>query len=145
MAELARLESADEGALAAINALLRQLSERVPACTPELLERIVASSLHELWVVREGDAIVGMGELAIVLKPEGVIAQIEDVVVGEAHRGKGLGRALSEKLIKRARAHGARMVQLSSRASREAANALYKKLGFKLHETNSYQLMLSIF
>ena len=85
---------------------------------------------------------MGMGELAIVLKPEGVIAQIEDVVVDKNQRRKGLGKLISEKLIERARVRGARVVQLSSRAGREAANALYKKLGFELHETNSYHLEL---
>ena len=83
-----------------------------------------------------------MGELAITLKPEGVIAQIEDVIVDESQRGKGLGKSISEKLIERARARGARVIQLSSNSTRIAANALYKKLGFELHQTNVYRLML---
>ena len=83
-----------------------------------------------------------MGELAIILKPEGVIAQIEDVIVDETQRGKGFGKKISEKLIGRARARGARVIQLSSNPTRTAANALYKKLGFELHETNVYRLML---
>ena len=142
MAELVRLEKVEEGPLAQINALLRQLSERVPPCTPELLRSIVESPTLELWVAKENGVIVGMGELVIALKPEGVIAQIEDIVVDEAHRGKGSGKMLSEKLIERARIRGARVVQLSSRPSRTAANVLYKKLGFKQHETNSYYLEL---
>lgn len=142
MAELVRLESVDADTLEQVNGLLRQLSDRIPACTPELLKNIVESSAVELWVVREENRIVGMGELAITLKPEGVIAQIEDVVVDERARGKGLGKMISEKLIERARARGARVIQLSSRATRTAANALYQKLGFELHETNSYHMKL---
>ena len=142
MAELVRLEKIEASTLEQINALLRQLSERAPQCTPELLKSIVESPTLELWVAKENGAIVGMGELVIALKPEGTIAQIEDIVVDEAHRGKGFGKMLSEKLIERARTHGARVVQLSSRPSRTAANALYKKLGFRQHETNSYYLDL---
>ena len=142
MAELVRLEKVEENTLDQINALLAQLSERAPHCTLELLKRIVESVVLELWVVKEEGRIIGMGELAIVLKPEGMIAQIEDIVVDEVHRGKGLATMISEKLIERARAHGARAINLSSRPSRTAANALYQKLGFKQHETNSYYMNL---
>ena len=142
MVDIVQLTSADEKACADINALLRQLSERIPPCSTELLQQIVGSPVLELWVVREGTTIVGMGELAITLKPEGVIAQIEDVIVDETQRGKGFGKKISEKLIERARARGARVIQLSSNPSRTAANQLYQKLGFELHETNVYRLML---
>ncbi len=142
MADLVQLTSAVETSLGEVNMLLKQLSERVPPCTIELLKNIVESPVLELWVVKDGEKIIGMAELALVLKPEGVIAQVEDVVVDEVHRGKGFGKMLSEKLIERARAHGARAIQLSSRASRIEANALYQKLGFKKHETNSYYLNL---
>ena len=142
MTELMKLERVEAGTLDNINALLQQLSGRVPPCTPELLKNIVESPALELWVVKDAGKIVGMGELAVVLKPEGIVAQIEDVVVDEGQRGKGLGKQLSEKLIERARERGARVIQLSSRFSRVAANALYQKLGFELHETNSYQMRL---
>lgn len=142
MADIVQLKTADGKTLEEINALLRQLSERIPSCTSELLQRILETPTTELWVVREEDVVVGMGELVIVLKPEGIIAQIEDVIIDEGQRGKGLGRMISEKLIERARDREARMIQLSSRASREAANALYQKLGFEQHETNVYQMKL---
>ena len=142
MADIVQLTSADENACAEVNALLRQLSERIPPCSMELLQQIVGSPVLELWVVREGAKIVGMGELAITLKPEGVIAQMEDVIVDETQRGKGFGKKISEKLIERASARGARVIQLSSNPSRTVANQLYQKLGFELHETNVYRLML---
>ncbi len=137
-----QLKDASEQALADINALLKQLSDNVPMCSEKLLTDIVSNDLIELWVVREGERIVGMGELVIVLKPEGIVAQIEDVVVDEGQRGKGYGKVISEKLIERSKARGARVIQLSSRFSRIAANALYQKLGFQLHETNSYHMKL---
>lgn len=144
MIEIAQLSSADEKSLGEINALLKQLSSRLPEASLDLLQNIVENESLELWVVRGGDndKIVGMGELAVVFKPEGIVAQIEDVVVDEGHRGKGVGKTIVEKLIERARARGARVVQLSSNASRVAANKLYAGTGFKLHETNSYRLEL---
>jgi len=142
MAELFKLDKADHDTLAQINILLHQLTSRAKDCSPELLRSIVESQSVELWLAREGLKIVGMAELAIVLKPEGIIAQVEDVVVDEGQRGKGVGKMLTEKLIERARAQGASTITLSSRSDRTAANALYKKVGFELWQTNLYRLKL---
>ncbi len=66
-------------------------------------------------------------------------AWIEDVVVDEAVRGQGVGEALSREAVRRAAAAGARTVDLTSRPSREAANRLYRRLGFVERETNVYR------
>lgn len=142
MAEIVRIEAAGPAVLADINSLLRQLSAHATELPEELLARILASDTHELWAAKEGGRIVGMGELVVILKPEGVYARIEDVVVDEAVRGKGLGKAIMEKLIERARACGAKDVALTTRPAREAANALYQKLGFEKRDTNAYRLTL---
>lgn len=143
MTEVVQLTSADEKSLGEINILLRQMSPRVPECSQEVLERVFKSADAELWVAQEGGgAIVGMGELVVIHRPEGSVGRIEDVVVLEAYRGQGIGKKIMEKLIERARERELPSINLSSRPSREAANALYQKLGFKIHETNSYYLNL---
>ena len=69
----------------------------------------------------------------------GVRAWIEDVVVDEAGRGKGVGEALNQHALKLAKQEGARTVDLTSRPSREAANRLYQRIGFVPRETNIYR------
>ena len=142
MADISRLEVIEASTLDEINTLLKQLSGRIPLCTAELLQRIVESPETELWVAKEEGKIVGMGEIAFVLRPGGVAARMESVVVDEKQRGKGYGETICRKLIERAKIRMAATVELSSRPAREAANNLYTKLGFELHETNSYQLRL---
>ena len=142
MVEIIELKEASEKALAEINNLIHQLSPRLPDCSMELLQKIVKSENHELWTVSEEGIIVGMATLAMVVIPEGERAQIEDVVVDESQRGKGLGQKLTEKLIERARARKAGKITLSSRAERVAANGLYQKLGFTQRPTNVYQMNL---
>ena len=71
--------------------------------------------------------------------PTGVRAWIEDVVVDESQRGQGVGEALTREALRRAAAAGARTVDLTSRPSREAANRLYRRLGFVVRETNVYR------
>lgn len=65
-------------------------------------------------------------------------AVVEDMIVDEAHRGKGLGWAILDDLVKWARDTGVEVIELTSNPKREAANKLYKKYGFVLHPTNHY-------
>jgi len=142
MIEIVRLDGAEQRTLDEINKLLSALSERIPACTPDLLQRIVGNPTVEIWVAKHEGHIVGMGELALVLKLEGISAYIEDVVVAIPERGKGIGTLIMKKLIERARVHGAQEIHLTSRPDRVAANKLYKKLGFEMRATNAYCLKL---
>ncbi len=142
MATFEQLTSATEQDLAAINFLIKQLSERLRPCPMTLLEKIVTDPNIELWVVREAHRIIGMATLAIIRIPEGERGQLEDIVVDENQRGKGLGEQLSKKLIERARIRGVSVVTLSSRSDRISANKLYQKLGFEQRETNVYRLQL---
>jgi ribosomal protein S18 acetylase RimI-like enzyme len=62
------------------------------------------------------------------------------VIVDEAVNGQGIGRQLTEAMLARARELGCTTVDLTSRPSREAANALYQKVGFRPRETNVYRI-----
>ena len=50
-----------------------------------------------------------------------------------------MGEALGQEALRRAAAAGSRTVDLTSRPSREAANRLYRRLGFADRETNVYR------
>jgi ribosomal protein S18 acetylase RimI-like enzyme len=71
--------------------------------------------------------------------PSGPRASIEDVVVDADVRGTGVGAQLTHRALQIAREKGVLAVDLTSRPSREAANALYVKVGFKRRETNVYR------
>jgi ribosomal protein S18 acetylase RimI-like enzyme len=75
--------------------------------------------------------------------PTGVRAWIEDVVVDGDARGLGVGQALNEMALDRARQAGATTVDLTSRPSREAANRLYQRIGFVERTTNVYRYDLA--
>jgi ribosomal protein S18 acetylase RimI-like enzyme len=81
------------------------------------------------------------GSLSLVLFviPTGTRARIEDVVVSEDSRGRGLGRLLSERAVDLAIQLGAKTIDLTSRPSRVVANNLYKQIGFVQRETNIYR------
>ena len=134
----------DDELVAAFVALTPQLSSSSPAPGSDELAAIVASPATVLFVARDVDTgdIVGSLTLALFRIPTGLRAWIEDVVVDEAARGKGVGAALTETAMARAKSEGARTVDLTSRPSREAANRLYKRVGFEQRETNVYRVAL---
>jgi ribosomal protein S18 acetylase RimI-like enzyme len=80
--------------------------------------------------------------LAVFPIPTGQRAWVEDVIVDESVAGQGIGRLLTEAMLERARELGCVTVDLTSRPSREAANHLYKKVGFVERETNVYRYEL---
>jgi ribosomal protein S18 acetylase RimI-like enzyme len=125
--------------VAAFARLVPQLSRSSPVPGEAELAEIVASPATVLLVGRDGDAIVGSLTLVLFRIPTGVRAWIEDVVVDESVRGRGVGEALSREALRRAVAAGARTVDLTSRPSREAANRLYRRLGFEIRDTNVYR------
>jgi len=120
--------------------LVPQLSKSKPPPGKEAIERIVSSDASHLLVAISANAeIVGSLTLVIFPIPTGVRAWIEDVVVDSSVRGQGVGRAPSEHALEAANAAGALTVDLTSRPSREAANRLYKRLGFVERETNVHR------
>ena len=129
--------------VAAFVRLIPQLSRSAPPPTPEELEAIASSPATALLVARDSTGeIVGSLTLAVFRIPTGVRAWIEDVVVDESARGGGIGEALNLHALEIARGAGAITVDLTSRPSREAANRLYKRLGFVERDTNVYRYEL---
>ena len=123
----------------AIAALLPQLSSSAPPFTKDDLATLLASPGTTLFVARVDGTVAGMLTLALFRIPTGLRAMIEDVVVDERQRGRGVAAALTQAALERARTAGARTVDLTSRPSRVAANKLYQKLGFVQRETNAYR------
>ena len=128
----------------AFDRLIPQLSSSNPPPTDDELRHIIASPSSILLVARDGDegAILGSLTLVVFPIPTGIRAWIEDVVVDGAARGRGVGEALNRAALDRARAEGAKTVDLTSRPSRDVANRLYQRLGFVPRETNIYRFTL---
>ena len=95
-----------------------------------------------LYVLRRRSQIAACVTAVLFTTPTGSRCRIEDVVVDETHRGKGLGRKLMEQTIAVLRKRHVDSVELTSRPSRVAANALYRSLGFTLHKTNVYKFLV---
>jgi len=121
--------------------LVPQLSSSSPPPTAGVLREIVDGDATHLIVARgdEDGRILGSLTLVLFRIPTGLRAWIEDVVVDDAARGRGVGEAINRFAIDLAVERGARSVDLTSRPSREAANRLYRRIGFEPRDTNVYR------
>lgn len=120
--------------------LIPQLSSSSPAPTHDELVEMATAEADHLLVAEDADGtILGSMTLIVFRIPTGVRAWIEDVVVDESARGRGVGEILNRTALDIAYGRGAKTVDLTSRPSREAANRLYQKLGFELRNTNLYR------
>jgi ribosomal protein S18 acetylase RimI-like enzyme len=130
--------------VSAFGRLIPQLSKSSPPPDADQLAEMLAHPGTTVFVARSDDEnlIVGTLTLVVFRIPTGLRAWIEDVVVDEAARG-GVGTALTNAALDKARTAGCKTVELTSRPSREAANHLYRKLGFEVRETNVYRYTLA--
>ena len=132
-----QVTEADENLVEVIRRLLPQLSE---ARTPPTLEQLAETVAGETMLVAKDDdgQIIGTLTLITYRVSSGLKARIEDVIVDHSARGQGIGEALTREAMRRATEAGARMVELTSMPYREAANRLYRRLGFVNKRTNVY-------
>ncbi|MBR3223557.1 MAG: GNAT family N-acetyltransferase [Kiritimatiellae bacterium] len=135
--QLERLSDISNADAASLLELSMQLSDE-SAFDVESLRRSMQRGTTSIFVMRHKARIIASVSVACFATPTGNHCRIEDVVVDERHRGKGLGRKLMTKAIEALRAMNVKHVELTSRPSRTVANELYRSLGFKLRKTNVY-------
>ncbi len=82
-----------------------------------------------LFIAFEGDDPVG----CVALRPleETGVAELKRLYVRPSGRGMGLGQALAERAISRAREAQYRQIRLDTLATMQDAQRLYRRLGFK--------------
>lgn len=136
--ELKLLEQTD-----VTEALQTQLTELYLQLNSELnqlpLTTIIERSDNiDIAICFEENILVGIAMMANYKVVSGYKGMIEDVVVSEQHRGKGIGRKLMEKLLEQAEFRKFNDVLLFSGHHRTAAISLYKSLGFNLKSSGLY-------
>jgi GNAT superfamily N-acetyltransferase len=125
-----------EADVEAILSLLAQLwpnNPRDPVRTKAVYDRALASSNQLLFCAVADDRAIGFGSLTLKnnLWQEGLIGNVDELVVDEKHRGRGVGKMLMKHLTAVAREHGCKRIELDSSFHRHAAHEFYKAIGFE--------------
>jgi ribosomal protein S18 acetylase RimI-like enzyme len=143
-APVLRIEEVKDASVDVLDALQRLVGElSSTAAKPRAaeLEEIIESPVTRLIVARnERNEVVGMLTLVLFRIPTGMRAWIEDVVVDQRQRGEGIGKRLVREAIRIAGENRARTIDLTSNRSREAANRMYRDLGFSRRDTTVYRI-----
>src|SRR5260370_34717654 len=110
-----RIEAATEATeelLDALTSLLPQLNPKLKPLTMERLSRVIGDPATTLLVVRDDGRMVGAAAVLVYATPAYVKARIEDVVVDEHARGKGVGEALVRRCLEVARERAPEIAKL---------------------------------
>ncbi len=124
-----------------INALIRQLSSKAKKISWKHLKKVADNSII-FAVINSSMDIIGIATLTKAYKPTGFFGTMEDVIVDEKYRGKGIGSKLIKLILKKAKKLGMSYVEFTSNPKREVANKLYQRLGAEKRETNAYRFTL---
>ncbi|KAI8328805.1 acyl-CoA N-acyltransferase [Choanephora cucurbitarum] len=123
-----------------ISELYKLLSQLSSSVTKVAIGEAIGSEQNHILIATTTDGeLVGTATMAYLRCLTGTRVHIEDVVVDQAHRGKGIATQLLTEIIQRAKELKAKSIDLTSRPDKIAANQLYRKLGFVQRETNVYR------
>ena len=142
MVEVIPLKEATQQALDELNALSHELHDDDRSATMQDLGQLVKDETAILFVVRDGEKIIGMASLYLIPKIGSKTSLLEDVIVDSKYRGQGLGEKLVRAVVDEAKKRGLKSISLSSRPVRVAAHKLYEKVGFQKKETDVFKLTL---
>lgn len=127
-----------------ISQLMKQrLSAPIRLSTADL-KKIVSSPLTYIFVaLNKEDKIIGMITIVSYLTLQNTYKTwVEDFFVDETVRRQGVGEKLMKQSLIFAKKLNIKVINLTSRPSRIAANLLYQELGFKIYHTNYYRYKL---
>ena len=96
-------------------------------------DRAMISTTQRYICAVENGEIVGFASLSIKnsLWQEALLANIDELVVAERARGRGVGGALLDAIVELARKNGCARVELDSAFHRTAAHEFYEHEGFE--------------
>jgi GNAT superfamily N-acetyltransferase len=109
-------------------------AKKHPGLFEETFKEALKNPLTEVYVAELDGKVVGtcILEKILALVHNGrPYALLEDMVVDEESRGRGVGKALVEKAISKAREWGCYKLMLVSRRFRKDTHKFYRSLGFK--------------
>jgi GNAT superfamily N-acetyltransferase len=84
-------------------------------------------------VAEAEERVVGLASLheSISIERDRTAAKVSSIVVDQASRGHGVGRALMEELEQEARLRGCALIFLTTAERRADAHAFYQALGYE--------------
>ena len=109
----------------------------------EWFDELIASPYHDMLIAAEDDKIIGTATLSIHMGP--IIRKnvyLEDFVTDSSIRGKGVGSALWDEIIKWGQEKSCNNLEFTCGNGREASQQFYKNHGATIYDTNFFRKAL---
>lgn len=106
----------------------------------EWFEDVINSPYHDLLIAEEDGNILGIATLSVIMG-SGIRknAYLEDFVTDSTVRGKGIGSALWQGMLKWAAEKGCKDLEFTCGHGRESAQEFYKHHGAEIYDTNFFR------
>ena len=129
----------------ALGRLLPQLNAKLGVPDADRMRRMLDDPDVVLLIARDGERIVGTTTVVVYTTPFWIKARLDEVVVDQSARRKGVGEALVKAALDVGRERGAQIAELQSGRgpTREAAHRLYERIGFQVRDTDVFRISLS--
>jgi GNAT superfamily N-acetyltransferase len=121
-----------------LNVLLPQLSPTARICTRQWLKYMFKSGTR-IFVAIDGKTIVATVLLCPMVILVGQKDWIEDVVVDEKYRRRGISSRLMDMAEEASRKRGAKSINLTSKPDRGGARQMYEDRDYDLRETGVFR------
>ena len=126
-----------------IDLLLHELSPTLGTIDRDRVNRLLKEDRLTLFAAEDdNDRLAGMLTLTFCPTLTGDKYWIEDVIVHDAFRGQGIGKALVKAAVSHVKQSGRPCrIYLTSNPSRTAARTLYRSEGFDEYDTGVFRLL----
>lgn len=118
-----------------VKVLIDELENKVldPAAFDSIFKEYLDDTLSRMFVAAMNDEIVGFISCRghRLLHHEGLVFEIQELIVTSAQQGKGIGRALVNVLQDEVCQLGAKSLEVTSNKRRKEAHAFYQTVGFR--------------
>lgn len=135
MEENYTIRKAEQSDAAIVKCLLEELENR--EFDQGIFDRIYAEYLHTPLAIMQvavhgEDEIVGFISCKgqSLLHHEGLVFEIQEMIVSVAHQGKGLGRKMIDVIREEVKVLRAKSLEVTSNKRRKEAHAFYQSVGF---------------
>ena len=147
MIEIKRVTKYDEKLAKAMGELLKDLSSKATGApiSQDWLEQTIASPLHDQLVAFDGEKLVGMATVSIILGAKiDRNEYLEDFVVSKDCQGKGIGGLIWAEIIAWGKEKGAKRLEFTSSGQDQKSGAVsfYLKKGAIIRDTNFFRFEL---
>ncbi len=102
---------------------------------PDRFDEWVRDRRGRFWVAVEDGHLIGIAKLTLIGERE---AWLHALRVDPRHRRKGVGTALLEHRLERARRLGAQVARLDTQEDNTAVHRMMRRFGFRLREVDGY-------